>query len=189
MVRRKIYRTCISCGLSDHPFMAKGLCNRCYLARYRAEHKDAIASGKRRWREAHAAHVRSKSKLDREYRYFDGKRDRALLENPVCVRCGSADKLVVHHKDRNGRPAAQPNNAMANLEVVCRACHIREHHAELMAARRRNRKPKLKKSGRWSRDFDFCTLCLTAQSTYAAKGLCSCCYQRVNPKKVKSKKT
>lgn len=40
-----------------------------------------------------------------------------------CERCGSDNHLVVHHKDRN-----RHNNALNNLETLCRKCHFKEHH-------------------------------------------------------------
>jgi len=41
-----------------------------------------------------------------------------------CRRCGTNDKrvLVVHHKDRNRK-----NNALENLEWLCRNCHAIVH--------------------------------------------------------------
>ena len=39
-----------------------------------------------------------------------------------CERCGSADRLHVHHKDDNYK-----NNDPANLETLCTYCHGKEH--------------------------------------------------------------
>jgi hypothetical protein len=41
-----------------------------------------------------------------------------------CERCGSTNRLVVHHKDEN-----RYNNDLSNLETLCRRCH-QNHHAE-----------------------------------------------------------
>lgn len=38
---------------------------------------------------------------------------------------------VVHHKDRNKK-----NNTPGNLEIVNQSDHAREHHAEMLAARK-----------------------------------------------------
>ena len=39
-----------------------------------------------------------------------------------CNRCGTIEKLCVHHKDEN-----RTNNSLENLETVCRRCHALEH--------------------------------------------------------------
>lgn len=40
----------------------------------------------------------------------------------ACQRCGSTRHINVHHRDRD-RSHCDP----ANLEVLCRSCHNREH--------------------------------------------------------------
>lgn len=42
-----------------------------------------------------------------------------------CYRCASVKFLCVHHKDEN-----RYNNALENLEVLCKRCHQLEHHCE-----------------------------------------------------------
>lgn len=37
----------------------------------------------------------------------------------ICVRCGSTEKLDIHHLDGNRK-----NNALSNLTVLCRRCHM-----------------------------------------------------------------
>ena len=39
-----------------------------------------------------------------------------------CERCGEGPPLEVHHRDRD-----RANNDPANLEAICKSCHIREH--------------------------------------------------------------
>lgn len=39
-----------------------------------------------------------------------------------CNRCGTLDKLLVHHKDHN-----RGNNEIDNLEVLCKRCHQMHH--------------------------------------------------------------
>ena len=41
-----------------------------------------------------------------------------------CTRCGFAGKLEVHHP----RPLSQGGTHDQTLEVVCRVCHLQEHH-------------------------------------------------------------
>lgn len=43
---------------------------------------------------------------------------------PYCNRCKSTVHLCVHHKDRN-----RHNNDVANLEILCKSCHQKEHEA------------------------------------------------------------
>ena len=49
-----------------------------------------------------------------------------------CGRCGAAGRLEVHHKQplhRGGEPYDP-----ANLEVVCRSCHVEAHRRPLTEA-------------------------------------------------------
>ena len=47
------------------------------------------------------------------------------IERDKCVDCGSIDLLAIHHIDKD-----KTNNALDNLQVLCRACH-RLRHPEL----------------------------------------------------------
>jgi 5-methylcytosine-specific restriction endonuclease McrA len=40
-----------------------------------------------------------------------------------CTFCGAADKLHVHHIDKDGK-----NNSDKNLTVLCSSCHYKLHH-------------------------------------------------------------
>jgi rubrerythrin len=42
-----------------------------------------------------------------------------------CNRCGATELIVVHHRDEN-----RHNNHVTNLEVLCRTCHMKEHHGK-----------------------------------------------------------
>lgn len=173
---------CVECASTEFKHIAKGMCNSCYLRKYRndSKNKSRIASQKRDWYLKHHEQNLLKHKANREQRNFDGKRDAVLMrDDHKCVRCGSQNKLTVHHKDRNGRGSKRPNNKLSNLETVCRACHIEEHRKELVKARHAvHNKPKLGKSGRWSISHDACISCGTQNSAHAAGGLCRRCYQR-----------
>lgn len=48
-----------------------------------------------------------------------------LKPKAPCERCGETRSSQIHHKDRD-----YMNNAMENLERLCRWCHGREHAAE-----------------------------------------------------------
>lgn len=155
------FAKCISCGTTDHPFMAKGMCSFCYLAKYRAEHADRIAEYKETWRQRNWTHVQQLTRLSREARNFAGKRDAVLArDGHKCAECGSKEQLVVHHKDGNGRGQSKPNNSMRNLVTLCRACHAR-HHGVV----------------EWARNFDCCRKCGTTERRHNAHGLCWRCYR------------
>lgn len=142
------YPCCTECKSTDSPYMCKGLCKRCYLSRYRAANKERIAEQKRAWYEENVQGT-DEQKLRREERHYAGMREPVLQRDGYrCLRCGSSASLVVHHRDRNGRGTAEPNNDIENLETLCRKCHINEHRAELLRVREANgwRQPKRKKA-------------------------------------------
>jgi 5-methylcytosine-specific restriction endonuclease McrA len=178
----KKYPYCQDCAKTEKAHMAKGLCKQCYLARYRnAEvNRQRIATAKKQWYEKHRDEILPQYKINREQRYFDGKRIAALdRDEKKCSRCGITKKLVVHHKDRLGRGTKKPNNALNNLETVCRRCHLLEHKTELQAARtEKYATPKLLKSGCWSTQYSACISCGLTTSPHAAKGLCNRCNVR-----------
>lgn len=162
--------------------MAKGLCKVCYLARYRNDDKNRqrIAQSKKQWYDKYRDEILPQYKINREQRHFEGKRNSVLSrDGRRCSRCGNTSKLVVHHKDRLGRGNKQPNNALVNLETVCRRCHLLEHKAELQAARTaKYATPKLLKSGKWSLRYAACIICGLTTSPHASKGLCNRCNVR-----------
>lgn len=76
-------------------------------------------------------HAEWKKAYDRERRNrirFGGNYDLVLeRDNRRCVFCGTGEKLMVHHKDENGRGKENPNNDIENLVTVCASCHPRLH--------------------------------------------------------------
>lgn len=130
---------CIQCNTAERPHFGKGLCRRCYMDKYNASNTKKIKAHKRRWYlNAGGAEW---SKLQREQRNFGGLRDVILTRDGFrCVRCGSSEKLCVHHKDKRGRnvPRLLKNNASENLETLCRKCHMNTHREDLLRARRAN---------------------------------------------------
>ena len=52
-------------------------------------------------------------------------REKTKLWPQKCNRCGVTENLVTHHKDHNWR-----NNSIDNLEILCKTCHLEEHHDE-----------------------------------------------------------
>lgn len=169
------YTECRACGRSDKPHMARGLCNPCYQAEYRLAYPEIVKPSKRRWYEENIQGT-ERGKLERERKYFAHLREPTLRrDNFRCVRCGATEKLVVHHKDGQGRASGDPNNVLENLETLCRACHIAEHRLSLIAGKRANnfRRPKL---GRWSRRWDSCRRCGTTEIKHVGQGYCRNCH-------------
>lgn len=190
----KNHKHCSDCGKTDAKHMAKGLCVRCYLKRYReaAENRDRIASMKKSWYRLHHPYNLRYRKRQRETANFGSEETRrAVLDRDghQCARCPRRRGLVVHHIDRTGRRKPVHNNAIDNLITLCRACHLAEHRAEYLAViRARYNTPVLNKHGRWSQKYDRCEQCKQNTSAYAAGGLCSRCYQKLK-KPHKSKMT
>ena len=137
----KAHDFCIQCGQNSTRHLGGGLCQFCYLKKYREnpEKKDRI-------RETKLNHYRKtytpeKLKEKREREHFGGNREAALARDGYrCVRCFSEKKLTVHHKDRTGRGVdSGHNHDLSNLETLCRRCHIEEHRAERVDSYRKNR--------------------------------------------------
>jgi 5-methylcytosine-specific restriction endonuclease McrA len=67
---------------------------------------------------------------------FGGNRQAALERDGfTCQRCGSTDDLHVHHRDGRGTttPREERNNALENLQTLCRGCHTATHWEEKRA--------------------------------------------------------
>lgn len=47
---------------------------------------------------------------------------RSMIKKVSCSKCGTSNKLVVHHKDHD-----HSRNVIENLEVLCKSCHSRYH--------------------------------------------------------------
>jgi len=162
MWSRKFHQ-CIACGRSDRPHMAKGKCSYCYSNEYQADPRNHERVQKQKAEHYVRSVGPAGNKIAREERWFGGNREAALQRDGYkCCRCTESDlsKLIVHHKDGNGRGSVSPNNALENLITLCRACHPEEHG----------------ESNGWSRNFDCCQLCGTTERKHNAKGLCWKCY-------------
>jgi tRNA(Ile2) C34 agmatinyltransferase TiaS len=101
-------------------------------------------------------------------------RNRFVRQNGS-TRTVSLDNLVVHHVDQQGRGKTQVNNALENLQTLCRACHMAAHRSREWIEKRRPVKP----SGRWSRRHDVCRDCGTTTRHHGAHGFCRTCYARL----------
>lgn len=166
----KRFQSCVGCGTSERPHMARGLCQRCYLARYSRDNPERVATHKRAWYEQNVQGS-ERAKREREQKHFAGLREAALQrDGHKCRHCGASGPLVVHHKDGNGRGSKNPNNTLDNLETLCRGCHRLVHKDEVRTGRFR-RQP----GGRWSRQWDSCQRCGTTSRPHSARGYCTTC--------------
>ncbi len=162
------------CACGSIKLTAKGLCNKCYLKVYRNNPRNVqrIKEQKARW------HQKNKNlyamKLKREQIHFGGKREAVLeRDNYQCTSCGNLKRLLVHHKDGNGRRKKNPNNNIDNLITLCYGCHINIHRNEL------NTKRRTRKNGFWSKQYPRCTKCGTTERKHNGSGLCKTCHMRV----------
>jgi 5-methylcytosine-specific restriction endonuclease McrA len=48
-----------------------------------------------------------------------------LTYGKVCQRCGATERIEVHHRNR-----VHEDGRVENLEVLCRPCHLAEHHGD-----------------------------------------------------------
>lgn len=170
----KKYESCLSCNLTTKPYMAKGLCRYCYLKAYQNDpaNKARVDQQKHDWYVKQGG--KDHSRVLREQRHFDGKRDGAIArDGGACKECGATEQLVVHHVDHNGRGSASPNNVDDNLVTLCRACHARHHNT----------------IDRWSKKYDACLDCKTTERKHNARGLCWQCYLKRFPTTKKLYKT
>lgn len=173
------FDNCISCHQTDTEHMAKGLCQRCYSAQYLEANEKRVKQQKHEW------YLRSGgiewARVQREQRNYGGKREAVLKRDGYkCQTCGSVIRLLVHHKDGNGRRNKAPNNDMNNLITLCQACHINLHRPELLAARAIKSASKM-----WCDKLKLacCTKCHRWDRRHAALGLCVTCYSNFNQKK------
>lgn len=86
------------------------------------------------WRDANSDKLKAKSyqgvMRHHDKTMFGGNREITLLrDGHKCVRCGSTDKIGVHHIDHSGKKE-NPNHSLDNLETLCNACHCQEHAEE-----------------------------------------------------------
>lgn len=170
----KDYECCTKCETTEIPVMAAGVCRRCYLKQYRADNAQRIAAQKKEWYERFVAGT-DIQKQKREQRNFDGMRSMALdRDGHRCVRCGSTHRLIVHHKDHEGRGSEEPNNDLHNLETLCRKCHINEHREDVLAPREAAGFPR-PRLDRWSRRWLQCRRCMRTDRKHSAHGYCRTC--------------
>lgn len=103
---KKMERKRINGRLEDlGVFKRRKYCNRMCMRKAFVK-KDATCQGNR------PSHDSAK-----KLAYLIGNREK------VCEVCGSTHSIDVHHKDGNYH-----NNSPENLMIVCRSCHMKQHH-------------------------------------------------------------
>lgn len=100
---------------------------------YRGRLEDAAVFGRRRFCDLKCSGLASRKADPGRHAY--GIRARAFLK-PCCERCGTPERLSIHHKDRNWR-----NNQPLNLATLCDSCHTSLHHEAGDIVQRKPRSP------------------------------------------------
>lgn len=170
------YKSCIKCGTSSIPYVAKGLCTQCYSKGYRSiqANKEKARKTSLEWYYLNIDHSRSLNRKNRDRTYFANNRIATLERDKYqCICCGSTKKLTVHHSDGNSKYAGKPgNNGLSNLITLCRSCHLKHHHSGVLKARSK------KYAERWARNYNCCIECGTTKRKHNSHGLCVNCYAR-----------
>ena len=125
--------TCRDCGVT-FVHTGRGRCYRCLdcrqkcaratAAKWQAEHRvknTGVGSGGAQWSQDNHEWKADKSPESRVYVGAYRRRCFKLWE-PICVVCGSVERLVVHHVD-----GSQKNYSSVNLVPVCFCCHKKIH--------------------------------------------------------------
>jgi 5-methylcytosine-specific restriction endonuclease McrA len=62
---------------------------------------------------------------------YGNKRQVLMKKYGGCQKCGSQNRLQVHHVDRvSYHNSPTPNNKLDNLMLLCQSCHLKGHWAE-----------------------------------------------------------
>lgn len=165
------YDNCVRCHETQTKHTARGLCVKCYGAQYLSDNYERCSKQK------HDSYIRRGgnefAKIQREQRHYSGVREDVLKRDGYrCVKCGSCHQLVVHHKDGNGRGHKNPNNDIANLETLCRACHIKAHRRQIQSGR------GFIYDAKWSPKYglEACRECNKSDAKHNSEGLCTRCH-------------
>mgnify|MGYP001589901475 CR=1 FL=1 len=81
---------------------------------------------KRSWYKKHARRIYLKY-FDYRKKHYLGRQIALRLVKKLgitkrCAKCGSNNVIDIHHKDGN-----TSNNALNNLQILCRVCHLKAH--------------------------------------------------------------
>jgi len=131
---------CTECGAEGRT--RRGLCAHCYARTRRAENPEAYRAAQARRRRQHPDRERLRSRLDRDRKYFDGKKEVILADRgAVCADCGATEgdksgrALHLHHDDHSGLTTIgdrrRVNNNPENLIPLCGSCHMKRHQRRM----------------------------------------------------------
>lgn len=198
----KQFSSCKSCGTTERPHLAKGLCGRCYLRdyntvnaerlrlakhvryvanvelaslrgkEYRARKAEQIKERRKRYRAYNKEKIRVQKRTEHDVLRFDGRREAVLKRDDYRCTVCCSAIALVVHHKDGSGQSTTPNNKLSNLTTLCRKCHQRAHHRLV---------------DRWSRKHDCCVACQTTAVDHAGLGLCIGCYSKHCWAKKKSK--
>ena len=166
-------KACSSCGRSDIDHVGHELCKTCYTKWYvsKPANRSRMTRTRKRYYSRHAAEYRERRQEWREQRHFNGLRDPVLdRDGHRCTKCGSTEKLVVHHLDGTGRASVSRANSMNDLTTLCRRCHVKVHRLL---------------DGRWAWGYDKCIGCGRTDRRHNARGMCYECYRKWNRERMR----
>lgn len=115
--------SCEDCG-TQFEYTA-GPQRKCKSCRY-----DARVSYTRKWAKENETKNKQYRQKAKDNYDFGGNRIKALeRDNYTCQRCGTNEKLHIHHIDGRGTttPRCERNNALDNLQTLCCSCHTTVH--------------------------------------------------------------
>ena len=161
------FAECRQCATRTSPHYGGGLCKQCYQKHWAAKNKQDIQKRQRNWYQASKSKVdyRKKSIINRY-----GLQAWKKLQTESCAKCGTREKLQIHHQDHAGLnvPKRLRNNNNRNLRILCITCHAREHIAIECVG--------------WSLRYACCRLCNSTDRRHQALGYCTRCYSAKDQK-------
>lgn len=174
------FNQCVSCNTTIFPHIGRGLCYKCYnkelwekIKNNPIKHKEHLKRISKKYHSLPKNKKRQLGKLNRELRYFSGKREFVLQRDKYqCIKCGEKNNLVVHHIDKKGdrKNIIEYNNKFYNLVTLCRKCHLQIH----FIGHSYNKLPENK----WSKKYECCIKCKTTKTPHNSNGLCNNCYAK-----------
>jgi len=131
---------CKGCGKEISAGKETGFCKICYARDYRKRNKDKIRPVTRKYYETHKNEAKKNLIKWRDKTVFGGNAQRTLERDGwECQECGMSQeqsiilfnrKLIVHHKDGQGRNSEIKNHELNNLITLCPRCHGNIHGKE-----------------------------------------------------------
>ena len=131
---------CKGCGKDISAGKETGFCRICYHRDYRKRNKDRIRPVTHKYYETHKEEQKERVERWRDKNVFGGNSQKAFERDGwECQECGLSQeqsimlfnrKLVIHHKDGQGRNSEIKNHDLDNLITLCPRCHGNIHGQE-----------------------------------------------------------